>query len=55
MASSDKQGPPVDPGRKQQANVQAKRWKTVMEQKSYVGRLKRVGNHLNRPKEYLCI
>lgn len=55
LASRDKQGPPVDPGRKQQANVQAKKWKTATEQKFYVESLKRVDNHINQSKRYLCI
>lgn len=45
----------MDPGRKQQANVQAKKWKTATEQKFYVESLKRVDNHLNQSKRYLCI
>lgn len=55
MASGNKQGLPVVPGRKQQTKVQTKGWETVMKQKAYEGSLKKVGNHLNQPKQYLFI
>lgn len=44
MASRDKQGPPVVLGRTQQSNVQTNG--KLMDQRTYVGSLKRVGNHL---------
>lgn len=42
------------PGRKRQAKVQTKEWRTDGA-KASVGSLQRGGNHLNQPKQHLFI